>query len=493
MPASANASCAIEANVVVVGAGTGGLAAARAARKARRSVVLIEAARPGGDCTWWGCVPSKTLLATAHAVHRVRSGNRGVRAEVDVDFAAVMDRVHATIAEVYADESPEVLRKQGIRLLTGHARFVGSHVLQVDGQRVTAGHVVLATGARAKVPPIPGLADVAHLTNETLWDLRELPAHLLVLGGGPIGCEMAQAFSRLGSRVTLLEAGPSLLPRDEPAAADVLTRVLRGEGVDVRLGAQVVAASASDGGGPGLELADGTAVTGSHLLVATGRAANTADLDLALPGVEVEDGGLVRVDARLRTTARHVYAVGDCASRLAFTHVSDDQGRLAVRNLLFADDPAGALRRLSLPKRWDPATVPWVTFTDPEIAHVGLTEGQAYQRYGSRALIARVPLGATDRARCAGETDGFVQLVAAPGPLGIKPLLRLVGMTAVAPDGGELLAQGSLAIATNMAVGRIAQTTAPYPAWSLATRIAAALFFGGYGGMSARPARPAPT
>jgi pyruvate/2-oxoglutarate dehydrogenase complex dihydrolipoamide dehydrogenase (E3) component len=493
MPTSASASSALEADVVVVGAGTGGLAAARAARKAGRSVVLIEAARPGGDCTWWGCVPSKTLLETAHAVHRVRRDDRGVRAEVDIDFAAVMDRVHATIAEVYADESPEVLRRQGIRLLTGHARFVGSHVLQVDGQRVTAGYVVLATGARAKVPPIPGLADVAHLTNETLWDLRELPAHLLVLGGGPIGCELAQAFSRLGSRVTLLEAGPSLLPRDEPAAADVLTRVLRGEGVDVRLGAQVVAASETDGGGPGVELADGTAVSGSHLLVATGRAANTADLDLALPGVEVEDGGLVRVDARLLTTARHVYAVGDCASPLAFTHVSDDQGRLAVRNLLFADDPAGALRRFSLPKRWDPATVPWVTFTDPEIAHVGLTEGQAYERYGSRALVARVPLGATDRARCAGETDGFVQLVAAPGPLGIKPLLRLVGMTAVAPDGGELLAQGSLAIATNMAVGRIAQTTAPYPAWSLATRIAAALFFGGYGGMSARPARPAST
>jgi pyruvate/2-oxoglutarate dehydrogenase complex dihydrolipoamide dehydrogenase (E3) component len=485
----------LAADVVVIGAGTGGLGAARAARRARRRVVLIEAARPGGDCTWWGCVPSKTLIETARAVHRARTGaDRGIRGEVSVDFAAAMDRVHATIEEVYGDESPAVLRRQGITLLAGRARFVDSHTVEVDGQRVTATYVVLATGARAAAPPVPGLADVAHLTNETVWELRELPTHLLVLGGGPIGCELAQAFARLGSRVTLVQSGARLLPRDEPAAADLIAGVLRRDGVDVRLGAEVVEVSARQHGSADravlLRLADGGSVAGSHLFVATGRKASTDGLALSLPGVEVDERGYVRVDARLRTTARHVYAVGDCASSLAFTHVAEDQARLAVCNLLFAENPVGSLRQARLPASWDPSDVPWVTFTDPEVAHVGLTEAQAYERYGASALVARVPLGATDRARCAGETEGFVQLVAAPGPLRLKPLLRLVGMTAVAPSGGELLAQGSLAIRVGMPVGRIAQTIAPYPAWSLATRIAAALFFGGYGGLSARPARP---
>ncbi|MHB8452815.1 MAG: FAD-dependent oxidoreductase, partial [Mycobacteriales bacterium] len=256
-------------DLAVIGAGATGLGAARSARQAGRRVALVESDRPGGDCTHYGCVPSKAMLETARRVAAAGSGSRyGFRADVEVDFGAVMKRVAAVIADVEQDESPTLLTRQGIDLVAGTARFTGPHTLDTgDGTRLTADRFVVATGAIPLIPPIPGLAEVAYLTNKTIFSLTAAPEHLLVLGGGPIGCELAQAFARLGSTVTVIEALPGLLPRDEPEAGRALAEALAEDGVRQKLGRAVEAVSA----GPTLHLAGGEVLTGSHLLVADGR------------------------------------------------------------------------------------------------------------------------------------------------------------------------------------------------------------------------------
>ncbi len=462
--------------LVVLGAGATGLAAARTARKAGRSVALVEADRPGGDCTHYGCVPSKALLETARRVQAARSGPQyGFSAEPDVDFAAVMARVHGVIAEIERDESPEVLAEQGIDLLQGWGVVTGPDSLEVDGRRVTFERLVVAAGSRALVPPVEGLADVPYLDNKSVFALTELPEHLLVLGGGPIGVELAQAFRRLGARVTVVEGAPSVLGREEPEAQEALSAVLQREGVELRTGATVERVSA----GPTLHLSDGTQVRGSHLLVAVGRRAATDSIGLEKAGVRLEKGRVV-TDAKLRA-ARTVWAAGDCTSELQFTHVGDEQGRLAAKNA-FARGPFGA-------KAWDDRVIPWVTFTEPEVAHVGLTEAQAVERYGDEVRVSTVFDRSSDRARTAGETDGFVKLIAVPRPIVGMLLGRLVGMTAVGPMAGEQIAEGALVMRIGALVGRLGQTVHAYPTWSLSTRVAAARFFGAHGGTPAREGR----
>jgi len=476
-------------DLVVLGAGATGLGAGRTARAAGRTVALVEPGRAGGDCTHYGCVPSKSLLETARRVAAARTTDRGFTAQVEVDFAAVMAHVAATVAQIEQDESPVALCRQGIDLIAGGGRFLprsgrsGTLAIDVDGRRVTARRVVVATGASATVPPIPGLDSTGYLTNETVFRLTEQPTHLLVLGGGPIGCELAQAFARLGSTVTIVEAD-RLLPRDEPEASKVVHAALERDGVTVRTGRTVVAA----GPNASLRLDDGTEVHGSHVLVAVGRTPRTAALGLDEVRVRTDRRGLVLVDDRLRTTAGGIFAAGDCASAMQFTHVGYEQGRLAAQNAF------SSARRPSFAgglARWRDAVIPWVTFTDPEVGHVGLTEAEAYDRYGERALVAFVADSTSDRARCAGRTDGFVKLIAAPppGPISVRPLLRLVGMTAVGPVGGELIAEGALGMRAGVLAGRIAQTIHAYPTWSLSTRYAAAQLFGAAG--HPRPAQPA--
>ena len=463
--------------LVVLGAGATGLAAARTAVKAGRRTALVEADRPGGDCTHYGCVPSKALLETARRVQAARSGPRyGFSAEPVVDFPAVMDRVHRVIADIEADESPELLASEGIDLLAGWGVVTGPHSLEVDGSTVTFDRLVVASGSRALVPPIDGLADVPYLDNKTVFSLRELPEHLLVLGGGPIGVELAQAFRRLGAQVTVVEGAPTILGREEPEAQEALTRVLTEEGVVLRTGATVTRVSP----GPVLHLSDGSEVAGSHLLVAVGRRASTDGIGLETAGVRLEKG-LVVTDENLQA-AKTVWAAGDCTSRLQFTHVGDEQGRLAAKNA-FARGPFGG-------KAWDDSVVPWVTFTEPEIAHVGLTEQQAVAEHGSAVRVSTVFDTTGDRARTAGETDGFVKLIAIPGKVGGMALGTLVGMTVVGPMAGEQIAEGALSMRAGTLVGRLAQTIHAYPTWSLSTRIAAARFFGPHGGTPAREGQP---
>jgi pyruvate/2-oxoglutarate dehydrogenase complex dihydrolipoamide dehydrogenase (E3) component len=463
--------------VVVLGGGAGGLTAARTARRRGRRVALVERARPGGECTFTGCVPSKTLLETARRVAAATSGAAyGFDATVELDFGRVMQRVRGVVEEVARQDSPERLRAEGIDLLAGAARFLNDHTVEVDGHRVAADRFVIATGSRPSIPAVEGLDAIGPLTNESVFQLRALPKRLLVLGAGAVGVELAQAFARLGAEVVLLEALQRILAAEEPEASAAVAAALATDGVAVRTGVAVRRARP----GPILELADGERVGGSDLLVAAGRIPDTAGLGLELAGVATAADGAVVVDSRLRTNRPHIYAVGDCATSLRFTHVAHEQGRLAVGN---------ALGRRA--RRFDPATIPWVVFTDPEVGRVGMTEAQAFQAYGERARVAWLPLAETDRARCAGQTNGFVKLLAAPRRLldGVGGG-RLVGMTAVGPAGGELVAEGTLAIRTRAFAGRLAQTVHAYPTWSTGIRQAAAQWFPAATDTTARPARP---
>ncbi len=473
-----------EYDLIVIGAGASGLAAARAARRGGRRVALVEKGRPGGDCTHYGCVPSKTLLDVAHRVAGARMAQQwGLESVGDVDFGSVMAHVHDVIAQIEQDESAAQLAAEGIDLIDGWARFTSQRDIDIDGRALTAGRFVLATGAHAAIPPIPGLDQVRYLDNKTLFDLTERPEHLLVMGGGAIGVELAQAFSQLGSRVTIVEAAPRILTKEEPEVSEIMTTVLERSGVQVRAGAAVQKAD-----GPTLHLADGESVTGSDLLVAVGRKPATDGMDLHSARVEVGRQRQIVTDDYLRTTSARIFAAGDCTTRFQFTHVGDEQGRLAAANAF-----AGGKLRPGIAggaKKFDDSVIPWVTFTDPEIGRVGLTEQEAFAAYGERARVAVVRLDEMDRPRTAGHEDGYIKLISGPRKLASAHALdRVIGFTAVTPSGGELAAQVALAMRTNMLVGRMAQSVAPYPTYALGLRLAAARLFDEFSGATWRPAR----
>ncbi len=460
--------------MIVIGAGAGGLAAARSGNS-KGKIALVEAKRPGGECTFTGCVPSKTLVDVAGRVARVRDrGHWGIRGDVEVDLGTVLRHVREVVEEIAQDESPDKLRAEGIDLVEGRARFLDPHAVEVSGRVLRSERFVIAVGAWPEIPAIQGLDGLPILTNETIFTLEETPHRLAIVGGGSVGCELAQAFARLGVGVSLLEANERVLTAEEPEASDTVRRVLERDGVDVRTGMRL-----SQGlPGPTLELGSGERIGASHVLITTGRRPHTEDLGLEAAGVNTNEQGSIVVDNRSRTSAKHIYAVGDCAHHLKFTHVADEQGRMAARD---------AFSRM--PHRLDNSALPWVTFTDPEVGRVGMTEQGAYERFGERARVAVMPIGRTDRGRCSGERDGFVKLIAAPGRfMGTLGGGRLVGMTAVCSAGGELIAEGALVMRGGMLAGRIAQTVHAYPTWSIAVRQAAAQWFVGL----ARPAGPNP-
>jgi pyruvate/2-oxoglutarate dehydrogenase complex dihydrolipoamide dehydrogenase (E3) component len=472
-------------DLIVIGAGATGLAAARGARKAGRRVALVEKARPGGDCTHYGCVPSKTLLDVAHRVAGARQAQQwGLESVGDVDFGKVMTHVQAVISQIEQDESPAQLAAEGIDLIDGWARFTSARTIEIDGRAVSAERFVLATGAHAAIPPIPGLDQVPYLDNKTLFDLTDAPEHLLVMGGGAIGVELSQAFSQLGSRVTIVEALPRILTKEEPEVSDIMTAVLERSGVQIRAGAGVEKVSP----GPTLHLSDGTTITGSHLLVAVGRKPATDGIDLDKAGIEVGKQKQIITDAYLRTTAEHIFAAGDCTTKFQFTHVGDEQGRLAAANAFASSKVLPGFAGGA--SKFDDSVIPWVTFTDPEVGRVGMTEQEAFAAYGERARVAVVTLDEMDRPRTAGHGDGYIKLIAGPRKLaGTHVLDRIVGFTAVSPAGGELAAQVALAMRTDMLAARLAQTIAPYPTYALGLRLAAARLFGEFSGATWRPAR----
>ncbi|MGE0254871.1 MAG: NAD(P)/FAD-dependent oxidoreductase [Alphaproteobacteria bacterium] len=454
----------IRADLCVIGAGSGGLSVAAGAARLGLSVVLFERARMGGDCLNSGCVPSKALLAAAAAATgAARAAALGIdRAPASVDFARVRAHVHDVIAQIAPHDSVERFEGLGVRVIPRHARFVGPReVAGDDGTRVVARRFVVATGSRAAVPPIPGLDTVPYETNETIFERATLPRHLLVVGGGPIGMELAQAFRRLGSAVTVVEA-QRCLGNDDPALATVVRDALVAEGVAIHEGTRVGRVERGADGGIALAVAgpDGAErrLAGSDILVAVGRRPNVEDLGLAAAGIATGPRGLV-VDRRLRTTNRRVWAVGDVAGGLQFTHVAGWHAGLVVRNALFR-----------LPVDATPRAVPWVTYTDPELAHVGLTEAQARARHGDRVRVTVAPFADNDRARAERRTAGMVKVVA--GRAG-----RILGCSIAGAHAGELIQPWVLALSRGLKLSAMAAVVAPYPTLGEAGKRAAGAWY----------------
>lgn len=447
-------------DLLVVGGGAAGLAAARAANPRKRRVAMVQDGPVGGDCTFTGCVPSKTLI---------ESGAAGL------DFAAAIGRVRDAVSRIAATETADVLRGEGIEVIEGRAEFVAADAVRVAGRTLRSPRVVVATGSAPARPDIPGLDHPDVLDSESFWGLTERPDSLVVLGGGPVGCELAQAMGRFGVDVTLVEQGHRLLSKEDPAASEVLAAVFAERGIEVRLGAQVTRVEVGDGRVT-IEL-DGGTLAADRLVVATGRTPRTGGLGLERAGVRLEPDGSVRVGDTMATSANGVWAVGDVTGRLLFTHAADEMGRTAALNAVY--------RPLHLSVH--EAAIPRVTFTDPEIAQVGLTEAQAAREHPG-AVVAELPMSAVDRAIAAGRTEGFVKLIARPR-LKVGALGKLVGATVVCPHAGEVIHELALAVRTGTAVGRLAQTVHAYPTWSTAVRSAAAQFLFEVDGRSARPAR----
>lgn len=449
-------------DLVVIGGGAAGLAAARAGRRRNATVALVSSGPLGGDCTFYGCVPSKTLIESA------RHG---------LDFAAAASRVRATVNRIAATEDAEALRREGMEVIQAPARLAGPSLLSVQGSGLHYGRLVIATGSVPATPPIEGIDQVGALTNETVFDLTSQPASLLVIGGGPTGVELGQAFARLGTSVTIVEAADRLIPGEEPEAATAVAAALAVDGVHIRTGRRVTSLTGTPGAITA-RLDDGTAIDAEQLLVAVGRRPQTDNLDLERAGIRLDGRGHIITDAHLETTARGIYAAGDVTGRAPFTHAADEMGRIAANN---------ALSRIAW-RRFHQDAIPAVIFTSPEVARVGLTEHQVAAIPGAR--VAELPLDELDRAITAGHTDGYIKLIAAPRtPTGNLAGGRLIGATIVAERAGEMIAIPTLALRTRMWPARLALTVQAYPTWTLGVRQAAAQLFIQTGGRTARPAR----
>jgi pyruvate/2-oxoglutarate dehydrogenase complex dihydrolipoamide dehydrogenase (E3) component len=440
----------LQPDICVIGAGSGGLSVAAAAAAFGVPVVLVERGRMGGDCLNYGCVPSKSLLAAArHAAAFTRAADFGVTyAPPVIDFAKVRAHVRGVIAAIAPNDSTERFSGLGVRVIAGTAQFKDAATVAVgDAFEIKARRFVIATGSSPAIPPIPGLAETPHFTNETIFDLAECPAHLVVIGAGPIGLELAQAFRRLGAAVTVLEAATPLAKDDPECAAIVLDQLAR-DGVAIRAGVAVRRVAGADGKVQVViaSAKEDETIEGSHLLVATGRTPNVADLGLDRAGIELGPRGIV-VDNRLRTTNKRVYAIGDVAGGLQFTHVANYHAALVVRHALFR-----------LPVRASNDALPWVTFTDPELAHVGLSEAAARAR-NCKFQVLRWPCHENDRAQAERATAGHIKVVTTRGG-------RILGATIVGHNAGELIATWSLAVGQRLNVRAIATTVLPYPTLS---------------------------
>ena len=446
----------IDTDLCVIGAGSGGLSVAAGAVQMGARVVLIEAGEMGGDCLNAGCVPSKALIAAAKAAEAQRRGFRGVAGhEPLVDFGVVKDHVAAVIAEIAPVDSQERFEGLGCTVIRAFARFTGPREVEAGGQTIRARRFVIATGSRPFVPQIQGVDEVPYLTNETIFSLRERPGHLLVIGGGPIGIEMAQAHRRLGCEVTVIE-GAKVLGREDPELAAVVIDALQAEGITLVEGKPVVRLSGGTGAVE-VTLGDGTQLKGSHILMAVGR-------KVALDGMGLEAAGIahtpkgVTVDARLRTTNRRVFAIGDAAGGLQFTHVAGWHAGIVIRQAV-----------LGLPAKADPRAVPRATYTDPELAQVGLTEAEARAAHGAALTVVRAEFAHNDRAQAENKAKGLVKVMVVKG--------RPVGASIVGPQAGELIGLWALAISARLKMSAIAGMIAPYPTLGEVSKRAAGAYF----------------
>jgi pyruvate/2-oxoglutarate dehydrogenase complex dihydrolipoamide dehydrogenase (E3) component len=451
---------AIQADLCIIGAGSAGLSIAAGAAQMGARTVLIERGLMGGDCLNFGCVPSKSLLAAAKAAAAWRKGSAfGVDGTAPtIDWARVRAHLAGVIASIAPHDSVERFEGLGVRVLRAEARFTGPDALVAGDVTVRARRFVIATGSEPLVPPIPGLDGVPFLTNETVFGIEHLPRHLLVLGGGPIGAELAQAFRRLGAEVTLIEAA-RILPKDDEEAAALVRTSLAADAVRILEGAKAVRVAAEAAGITLTFAREGReeTVSGSHLLLAVGRKPTVAGLDLEAAGVALDKGG-IRVDAHLRTTNRRIYAAGDVVGGPQFTHMASHHAGVVVRNALFG-----------LSAKVERKAVPWVTFTDPELAQVGLTEAAARQQ-GQEVAILRSSFEESDRARAERLGEGFFKIVATPKG-------AVLGATVVGSGAGELILPWVLAMQNGIALKAMAKVIAPYPTLGEVGKRAAGGFF----------------
>jgi len=450
-------------DICVIGAGSGGLSVAAAAAAFGVPVVLVEKGKMGGDCLNYGCVPSKALIAAAKQAHLMRNSDKfGIGGmEPEIDFRRVNGHVHGVIEAIAPNDSVGRFSALGVHVIKAEARFNDDRTVVAGDFEIRARRFVIATGSSPLVPPIEGLDSVDYLTNESVFDLTRRPGHLVVIGGGPIGMELAQAHRRLGSQVTVLEAA-KVLGKDDPELAALVLRQIRAEGVDIRENAKV--AKVEKRGKTGIRVhieTDGgrKAIDGTHLLVAVGRAANVAGLDLEKAGAEYDAKGL-KVTDRLRTTNPRVYAVGDVAGSLQFTHVANYHAGIVIRALLFR-----------LPAREKLGAVPWATFTDPELAHVGMTETEAVKA-GKKIRILRWPYAENDRAQAEHRTDGHIKMI-----IGTRG--KILGVSIVGANAAEMINIWVLALSRRLRLGDVAGYVAPYPTMSEIGKRAAITYFVG--------------
>ena len=447
----------IKADVLVIGAGSGGLSVAAGASQMGADVVLLEGHKMGGDCLNYGCVPSKALIATSKAAYgQQNSAQYGVAdAAGTVDYAAAKDHVADVIATIAPVDSQERFEGFGINVIREFGKFISPTEVQAGDTIIKARRVVIATGSSPLVPPIPGLDTVPYETNETLFDLREAPEHLLIIGGGPIGMEMAQAHIRMGCQVTVIE-GAKALGKDDPELAEVVLSSLKEEGVVIAEDA-LAAVPLISAGVIEVEAKDGRIFKGSHLLMAVGRKANVDSLNIEAGGIKPARNG-IEVDDSMRTSNKRVYAIGDVAGGLQFTHVAGYHAGVIIRSMLFG-----------LPSKAKTAHIPWATYTDPELSQVGLTEAEAKKKHGAALEVVRFHYSHNDRAIAEWKTKGFIKVMVVKG--------RPVGASIVGYQAGELINLWALALANKMKMSQIAAMVAPYPTIGEINKRAAGAYF----------------
>lgn len=447
----------IKTDLLVIGAGSGGLSVAAGAVQMGAQVVLLEGHKMGGDCLNYGCVPSKALLASAKVAHsQSHAAPFGVASVApDVNYAAVMDHVAEIVTQIEPNDSVERFQGMGVRVISEYGAFTSPTEVQAGDHIITARRVVIATGSSPLVPPIPGLDDVPYLTNETLFELRDKPAHLLIVGGGPIGVEMAQAHVRLGCKVTVIE-GEKALGRDDPEMAEFVLEALRAEGVEIAEGAMAAQIS-EKGGAITVDTKDGRSFTGSHLLVAVGRKANTDRLNLGAANIDTHRAGIV-VNDSLKTTNRHVYAIGDVTGGKQFTHVAGYQAGIIIRSALFG-----------LPARQRTDHIPHATYTDPELAQIGLTEAEARAQHGGKLEVVRFDLHHNDRLIAERKARGLIKVMVVKG--------RPIGVAIAGHQAGEHINLWALALANRLKMSQIAAMVSPYPTVGEIGKRAAGAYF----------------
>lgn len=450
----------IDADICVIGGGSGGLSVAAGAVQMGAKTVLIEKGKMGGDCLNYGCVPSKALIAAGKHAHAMGAGAPfGVKAQpAEVDFQAVHDHIHNVIAGIAPIDSVERFEGLGVTVIQAAARFASAASVEAADKIITARRFVVATGSSPAVPPIPGLDAVPYFTNETIFDLTEAPKHLIIVGGGPIGMEMAQAHRRLGAEVTVLE-GLKALGKDDPELTALVLDAVREDGVVIREQAKVskVGGTAGDVSVTIETEAGSETINGSHLLLAVGRRPNLDGLDLENAGIEYERTG-IKVDARLRTTNKKIFAIGDVAGGLQFTHVAGYHAGIVIRNALFR-----------LPAKADHSAIPWATYTDPELAHVGETEVEARAKHG-KIEVLRWPLAENDRAQAERQTRGMAKVITDCHG-------RILGASIVGPHAGDLLQPWVLAMSQGLKIGAMAGMVAPYPTLGEINKRAAGAYY----------------